>query len=323
MYSLANRTTPSEELELIENKAKEFLTKADEIETEVSDTTQDAILDIDSEIQDLENGIVKPLAFEFSDLTDLKKIVTGLKSHEFAVIAARPGCGKTSMLTQFIMHNLKKGNRGIFYSLEMGTGEIIKRLVCQESMTNYKKLEYSKDELRKYKDCFNRNKKLLIESLKIRHSSDLRKMDVEVQTLASAGMIDFIALDYIQLITGMDAKQNRATQIAEATRTIKKWTIDYGIPVISAAQLNRANETDNRRPRASDLRESGSIEQDADIIILTHLPTKNSQGLEQENSNDKEINMIIAKNRNGSTGSCDVLFKQNYTRFFNLENKNY
>jgi len=314
---LIQNDTPQDEVEELKQRHAELMEQAERLTYKESKGIKDALLRVEQNIDRMFSGERPQIAFEFGELTDMKEMFGGAQRHELVIISARPGVGKTSLLTQSITHNLKRGKRGLLISLEMSAEKILNRIICQEAGVNHRRL-YDHEEMRvRYKACYEIMKPMIETQLDIQSESDINKINAYVEKQCTEKGLDFIAIDYLQLVDGMDGKKGRAEQIGQVSRMFKKWTIKFDTPVIALAQINRSSESENRMPRMSDLRESGSIEQDADWVILGHLPQMNSEKEDQKNLPQQEVALIVAKNRDGATGSINVIFKRSTTTFMN------
>jgi len=129
--------------------------------------------------------------------------------------------------------------------------------------------------------------------------------------------LGLVVIDYLQLVSGTDNRVPREQQIAEISRGVKAMAKELRVPVVVLSQLNRESEKDKRDPRMSDLRESGSIEQDADVVLLLHRPRSEDQDENFRSDDVEKIKMILAKQRNGPTGVIDLAFMRKFTRFEN------
>lgn len=259
-----------------------------------------------------------------SGFVDLDKLTTGFHAPQMVVVAARPGMGKTSIALNMAEAAIT-GNGDpakvvptLMFSLEMGADELALRLVCSHARVSARKL----------RDGFipGEMQKELNESIKalgqapffVDDSSGLNihQMRAKARRMKSQHKVGLVIVDYLQLLSGTDPSVPRHEQIAEISRGIKGMAKELRIPVIALAQLNRETEKERRAPRMSDLRESGAIEQDADIVLLI------SQKLSKDEQNDESGNvvprdLIIAKQRNGPTGSIALTFNKSITRFEN------
>lgn len=238
----------------------------------------------------------------------------GMSAPDLIVVAARPGQGKTALLASIAKNAAEKGKRIAFFSLEMQNEQIAMRLLAQESGVSYDKQKNGKltpEEWERYTRA--------IEALadKERYPimlNDLPEISVSKmrQELRRMGKVDLIVVDYIQL-GGADGRYDRRDlEIGEMTRGLKSIGKEFGIPVLAAAQLSRESERRNdKKPILSDLRESGSIENDSDIVMFIYRP--------DPLTNNAEI--IVAKHRNGKVGSVDLLYKPSLTRFESAQSR--
>jgi replicative DNA helicase len=253
-----------------------------------------------------------------SGYIDLDDIVWGFQPGQLIVVAGRPSMGKTALALNICDHaaiNLKLPV--LFVSLEMGHHEIAERLLCSRSRIDGYKLRTGKGLARTDYPELTRAFKELSEGQMLIDDTPARNM---LQIAATARRlklrrhIGLIVVDYIQLIDSEDTRDSRQEQIAKISRRLKTLARDLKVPVIALSQLNRAVESrEDRRPRMADLRESGAIEQDADIVLLLHRPEYYDQS---EQPGVAEL--IVAKNRNGRTDSVKLTFLKELMRFENL-----
>jgi len=253
-----------------------------------------------------------------SGLVDLDHITAGFHPGQLIVLAARPSMGKTAMALNICDHaaiNLKIPV--LFTSLEMGQLEIGERLLCARSRVDGHKLRTGKIgnremiELGRAYNEFSTHGKIFIDDTPARN---MMQISASARRLKRRNEIGLIVVDYIQLIDSEETRDSRQEQIAKISRRLKTLARDLKVPVIALSQLNRAVETrEDKRPRMADLRESGAIEQDADMVLLIHRP-------EHYDANDQPgiAELIVAKNRNGATDTVKLTFLKNLTRFENL-----
>jgi replicative DNA helicase len=249
-----------------------------------------------------------------SGLHDLDRLTGGWKDGELVVIAARPSLGKTSLAMQAIGHAAKEeGLASAVFSLEMGEDQLVDRLLCNEA----------KVDLRRYQECLTGDS----EDERIAgaedtvagwpiHIDDRASLD-ELGLVAAARRfrhqagIRLVVVDYLQLLVGR-RQEDRVQEVSRITRTLKKLARDLAVPVLALSQLNRESENrPGRRPQLSDLRESGEIEQTADVVILLYRSEEPASPTE----------LIVAKHRNGPTGVAKVLFRKECVRFENVESR--
>ncbi len=240
-------------------------------------------------------------------IPQLDEITGGFKKGEFVVIAARPSMGKTAFSLQMIS-NISKNQNTAFFSLEMPTDSIIKRLVSLESslsqniFRNYKNIPQNNVEMINKSLFYLKNKNIWIDDTPGLRINDLiwkiKKLNSSIE-----GGLDIVFIDYLQLIESDGKVENRQQSISNISRSLKTLARELDIPVVSLSQLSRKVETrEEKRPMMSDLRESGAIEQDSDVIILLYRPNYYSK--EKNSSILEELEAIVAKNRNGKVDTA-------------------
>jgi len=252
--------------------------------------------------------------------TDLDNITRGLHKKEMIVIAARPGMGKTSIALNMAESAifLPEPVKVLVFSLEMGANQLATRMICSRARIDQSKLRAGFLENAKKQDLVTAAGELKRGLLWIDDSSDMNilEMRAKARRLKQQHGIGLVIVDYLQLVKGTDSRVPREQQVAEISRGMKAMAKELDLPVIVLAQLNRETEKENRDPRPSDLRESGSIEQDADIILLLSWKKKSDKD-EQLQNKENLVKLIIAKNRNGPTDIVSLIFNKNYTRYEN------
>lgn len=254
-----------------------------------------------------------------SGFDDLDQLTNGFQDGELIILAARPSVGKTSLAMNFVEHAAVDHKMSVlFISLEMSRLELAERLLCSRAQVNLhflRKGRLSSDDTRK-----------LIETGDELGSAPIYIDDTAGQTmLRIAGTarrlkartdkdgLKMIVIDYLQLVEGDERLTSRYEQITQISRRLKNLARDVGVPVIALSQLNRGAESrEGHRPRMSDLRESGSIEQDADVVLLLH-----RDDAYDPSDNPGEADLIIAKQRNGPVGEIKLTFQRELTRFRN------
>jgi replicative DNA helicase len=263
-------------------------------------------------------GMLTGIATGFSDLD---KMTSGLHGGEMIVIAARPSMGKTSLAMNIAEHAAleQKIPVGVF-SLEMTSESLVLRMLCSRSRVNMRNVRDGFLAERDFPKLTGAAGKLANAPLFIDDSSGLSvlQMRAKARRMHQQYGIKLFVIDYLQLLHSTSRRaENRQQEIADISSGIKSLAKELDVPVIVLSQLNRELERDkNRKPRLSDLRESGSIEQDADLVALLYKP---SSGDEEEGVPVEEeavpVNLLIAKQRNGPTGDVHLTFLKSYTRF--------
>ncbi len=262
-----------------------------------------------------------PLIGVGSGFLDLDDITTGFKGQQLIIVAARPSMGKTAFALNICEHAAIEQNTAVlFVSLEMGGLELTERLLCARSRVDGHKLRTGKGlsptDSRQLVQAYGEYRgaaAILIDDTPARN---MLQITANARRLKLRQKIGLIVVDYIQLVDSEESRDSRQEQIAKISRRLKMLARELDVPVIALSQLNRAVENrEDRRPRMADLRESGAIEQDADLVLLLHRP-------EYYDVNDQPgiAEVILAKNRNGATGNIKLQFTKNIMRFENLAN---
>ena len=266
-----------------------------------------------------------------SGFTDLDNMTFGFRPSEMIVIAARPSMGKTSLAMNIaenvVLPNKKHQSCGVlFFSLEMSAEQLALRMLCGRAGVNMTKLHDGFISNSASEALYSTAKELQSAPLWIDESTNLTILELRAKArrMCSKENIGLIVVDYLQLISG-DSRIPREQQIAEISRGIKAMAKELKIPVIVLSQLNRDSEKERRQPKLSDLRESGAIEQDADVVILLSKQiASNSEddGRIQQVDGDVVLrDLVIAKHRNGPIGVVTLAFVRSLTRFENYINE--
>jgi replicative DNA helicase len=270
------------------------------------------------------NGQLGGLATGF---TDLDKMSDGLHGGEMIVIAARPSMGKTSLAMNIAEHVALelKLPVGVF-SLEMSAASLVLRMMCSLARVNLRSIREGFMSESDFPKLTNAAGRLSAAKLFIDDTAGLSILQLRARArrMFQQHGIKLFVIDYLQLLnsTAARAKENRQQEIADISSGIKALAKELNVPVIVLAQLNREIEKDrNRKPRMSDLRESGSIEQDADLVGLLYKPDVDDDEAAPVESDGLPVSLVIAKQRNGPTGDVHLTFLKPYTRFENSTNK--
>lgn len=252
---------------------------------------------------------------------DLDKMTDGLHPAEMVVIAARPSMGKTSLAMNIVEHVAmeEKVPVGVF-SLEMSAESLVLRMMCSLARVNLRSIRdgfMSESDFPKLTSAAGKmaNSKLFIDDTA---GLSILQLRARARRLWQQHGIKLFVIDYLQLLnsTGRRSQDNRQQEIADISSGIKALAKELRVPVIVLAQLNRELERDkSRKPRMSDLRESGAIEQDADLVGLLYKPSAGDDEDVVEEADGQPVNLLIAKQRNGPTGDVNLTFLKTYTRF--------
>jgi replicative DNA helicase len=252
---------------------------------------------------------------------ELDELTCGLQNGEMIIIAGRPSMGKTSLALNIAEHLgvIEKIPVAIF-SLEMGRQQLAERFLCSKSQIDSQLVRKGMLTTEHYQKLVETCGVLSEAPIFVDDTSVLSPLEVrgKARRLASQHNIRCVIVDYLQLM-GMGTKrvESRQQEITEISRYLKALARELNVPVVVLSQLNRASEgREDHRPRMSDLRESGSIEQDADVVMLLHREDYYHKG-EEGYQGDNSAEVIIAKQRNGPTGSVKLIFRENVTRFEN------
>ncbi|MBQ9534769.1 MAG: replicative DNA helicase [Clostridia bacterium] len=242
----------------------------------------------------------------------LDDYIGGLNKSDLILMAARPGMGKTAMALNIAMNAVKKtGKTAAVFQLEMSRRQIATRLLSSEALIDSKKLRMgtlNDDDWSKMAQATAMLKEL---SILIDDNPGLTVAEMKAKCRRIGSKLGLIVIDYLQLMHAPGRTENRVQEVAEISRSLKIMAKDLNVPVLCCSQLSRGPESrQNKRPMLSDLRESGSIEQDADIVLFLY---RDDYYNDQADKNTAEL--IVAKNRHGETGSIPLQWMGQFTSF--------
>lgn len=253
-----------------------------------------------------------------SGFQDLDELLGGFQKSDLIIFAGRPGMGKTSFMLSTAMNAARLNKRIAIFSMEMGTEQIIQRIFAMETRINSQKLRLAKLDQKEYVTFVKVAGQLNNYNMFIDDTPALtpNQMRTKCRRLQHEHGVDLIIVDYIQLMSGgQNYGNNRVQEVSYISRTMKELARELNVPIISAAQLSRAVEQrQDKRPLLSDLRESGSIEQDADVVMFLYRDVIYNEATEFPNQAD----IIISKHRNGPTGTISLYFDETITRFMDV-----
>jgi replicative DNA helicase len=257
---------------------------------------------------------------------EFDRMTSGLQESELIIIAARPSMGKTAWAINIAENAAVRGGKVVaVFSLEMGKASLLRRMLASQALVNSKAIQTGM--------LMRDDRAKLIKGLEALMESKIFIDDTPGITLAEMrakarrlkqqhGALDLIVIDYLQLMTGSNSNakgfENRTQEVSAISRGLKALAKEMKVPVVALSQLSRASEQrgGDKKPLLSDLRESGSIEQDADVVCFIH----REEYYDRENEDLKgKAEIIIAKQRNGPTGSIQLAYLADYTRFENLQ----
>lgn len=260
-----------------------------------------------------------PTGFE-----DFDKITNGLQNSDLILLAARPGVGKTSFAMQIVNNVAMQGKKCAVFSLEMPKVQIAQRSICSVAMVSMEKALKGNLDMEDWKSIWAANKKLSEAGIFVDDSSMNTPVDIlsKCRRLKREQGLDLIMIDYLQLMSSGSKKNtdNRQQEISEMTRYLKIAARELNVPIIVLSQLSRAVETrKDHRPVLSDLRESGAIEQDADIVLFIYKADMYNDVVNEDEPGVCEL--IVAKHRNGSQGTVKLRWVGEYVSFMDYNKK--
>ena len=276
-----------------------------------------------STLDQIERSIKDGLPTVPSKFTEIDNITGGWHSGELIILAARPSMGKTALSLNFAISALESKKPTLYFSLEMPAEQIIIRVLSmlsginQESLRkgkleNFNRVSQAIEKLKEMPLYIDESSSLTISSIRSR----ARQVARQIETQEPGQQLEFIIIDYLQLIRGSSQHENRVLEVSEISRSLKSLSKELKVPIIALSQLNRSLEgRNNKKPMMSDLRESGAIEQDADLIMFIYRdeyynPDSKDKGLAE---------VIIAKHRNGATGNVTLSYLKEQVCFKNRE----
>ena len=312
----------TDSLELLEKAYKDLGKVTDMLDFVKESNFKESVLSYLDNAQTTTKGVP-------SSLSRLDKKLNGYQNSDLIIIAARPGMGKTAMVLNEIVCCGLKGIPVVFFSLEMSEKQIISRMLSIISgidITKIKNFHLSAHEIIYLKECSEVLSKLPI-TIDDRAGLSPLEIKIKCNKLKRENGVKMVVVDYLQLLKIKNEKViNREQEISKISQSLKNMAKDLDVPVIALSQLSRTVESRgaSKRPLLSDLRDSGSIEQDADIVMFIYRPEYYK--IEEWDDNTRsstidEAEIDIAKYRNGDTGYCRVGCELKYMRFINLEDK--
>ena len=253
---------------------------------------------------------------------DLDSILSGLQKSDLIILAARPSVGKTTLALDIArMTAVHHEKSVVIFSLEMSSQQLVDRMLSAESRVNAWNLRTgrlsSDKDFSLLRDSLDKLAKAKI-YIDDQPGNSIIRMKALCRRLKIEKGLDLIVVDYLQLMTTSKNYDSMVNQVTEISRSLKSLAKELDTPVLALSQLSRAVESRGGKPRLSDLRDSGSIEQDADVVMFIHRDDKGKD--ESEKTNIAEI--LIEKHRNGPVGKIDLYFDEKTTTFLNMEKSN-
>lgn len=339
-------------------KEKSVLRNLNTAGHEIIKLTQDPELDVEDKLNDAENLIfqvgnqrlgqefisVRSLAKDFviamdqlyetgepvigtpSGFYDLDDLTTGMYPGELTIVAARPSMGKTSLVLRIALNVAmqRKGNVA-FFSLEMGADQLTRRFVSMQSGVSANVLKRQNLSHENYRKLANACEILYDLPIYIDESSDISGLEMrgKCRRLQREGGLALVVVDYLQLMRGSKRTENRVQEISDIARSLKGLAKELRVPVLALSQLNRSVEQrENKRPQLSDLRESGSIEAEADLVMFIYrdnyyLAREKPEEADLDPDRVEKAEIIVSKHRNGPVGTVELAFIPKYALFNN------
>lgn len=253
-------------------------------------------------------------------LSTLDRIIGGLHRSDLVIIGARPGMGKTSLILNMAREIAVRSKRKVaFFSLEMSRDQLAQRMLSFDANVDISRLRQGGLSLEEWERVTYATSALYEANLFVDETSAITVQQIKAKLRRSKP--DIVFIDYLQLLQPTGRSENRVQQVSEMTRDLKIMAKELNIPVVVCSQLSRAGQSKGTShvPQLSDLRESGSIEQDADIVLLLHRPHYYAISGEDTDSDPNEAQCIVAKNRHGSTEVAKLRWDGRYAKFMAQE----
>ncbi|MGL5513600.1 MAG: replicative DNA helicase, partial [Sporomusa sp.] len=252
---------------------------------------------------------------------DLDKLTSGLQPSDLILIAARPSMGKTALVLNIAQNVAVKEKQAVaFFSLEMSKEQLVQRMLCAEAPIDAQRLRIGELENNDWDKLVRAADRLAVAPIFIDDTAGITVMEMrsKARRLKIEHDLKLIVIDYLQLMqggSGSSRSENRQQEISEISRSLKALARELKVPVIALSQLSRSVESRQvKKPMLSDLRESGSLEQDADIVCFIYREDYYEPETERKNITD----IIVAKHRNGPVDSVQLFFHKQFTKFSDL-----
>ncbi|MFF2877497.1 replicative DNA helicase [Gottfriedia sp. NPDC057991] len=319
---VAESYAPDNPVDVVLNEAEKSILKVAQ-RTNVSgfQSIKDVVFTTFSKIETLFNqrGDITGVPTGF---TDLDRMTAGFQPNDLIIVAARPSVGKTAFALNIAQNVATKTDENVaIFSLEMGADQLVMRMLCAEGNINAQALRTGNLEQEDWNKLTMAASSLAGTGIYIDDTPGIRVNDIRAKCrrLKQEHGLGMILIDYMQLIQGNGkGGENRQQEVSEISRSLKGLARELKVPLIALSQLSRSVESrQDKRPMMSDIRESGSIEQDADIVAFLY----RDDYYDKESENKNIIEIIIAKQRNGPVGTVSLAFVKEYNKFVNLERR--
>jgi len=258
-----------------------------------------------------------------SGFVDLDRLTAGFQRADLIIVAARPSMGKTALILNVIQHAAIEHNIGVgIFSLEMSKDQLVQRLLCSEGLVDAQRLRRGQLRDDDYPKLARAAGLLGTAPIWIDDSAAITPLAMrsKARRLKADHNIGMIVVDYLQLMQGPSDAESRQQEISQISRSLKALAKELDIPVVALSQLSRAPDqrAGDHKPQLSDLRESGAIEQDADVVMFIFRQEMYDGSTDKDGNNIEGLaELIVGKQRNGPTGTVPLYFKKEYTRFDN------
>jgi len=256
----------------------------------------------------------------------LDRMTSGWQPSDLIIIAARPSMGKTAFVLSMTRNMAVEHKRPVaFFSLEMASIQLVNRLIVAETELPSERIRNGRLERWEWEQLDYKIKNLVEAPIYIDDTPAISVFELRAKCrrLKNLYDVEIIIIDYLQLMTGPpETKGNREQEVSSISRSLKSIAKELNVPIIALSQLNRSVETrsGSKRPQLSDLRESGAIEQDADLVLFIHRPEKYGMDVDEEGNSVRGLaEIIVAKHRNGAVGDINLKFRDEFAKFSDLE----
>ncbi|MFG6146797.1 replicative DNA helicase [Halobacillus sp. B23F22_1] len=311
-----------ENIEDVLNAAeKEILEVSQRKDSGAFKNIKDVLIDVYDNIEQLHNNEGNTTGIP-TGYRDLDQITSGFQRNDLIIIAARPSMGKTAFALNIAQNVAVNSDENVaIFSLEMGADQLVSRMLCAEGNIDAQRLRTGSMEADDWNKLTMAMGSLSNAGIYIDDTPGIRVNEIrsKCRRLKQEHGLGMILIDYLQLIQGSaNSKENRQQEVSEISRSLKGLARELNVPLIALSQLSRGVESrQDKRPMMSDLRESGSIEQDADIVGFLY----RDDYYDQESENQNIIEIIISKQRNGPVGNVELAFVKEYNKFVDLDHR--
>jgi replicative DNA helicase len=251
---------------------------------------------------------------------DLDRLLGGLQKSDLVIVAARPGVGKTSLCLSFARSAARLGKHVAIFTLEMSNEQVVQRLVSAETSIDAQRLRLGQLEENEWPLFVHATGVLSELPIFIDDTPSISALQLRAKArrIHAEHGLDLIVVDYLQLMTSETRAENRVQEVSHISRMLKGLARELDLPVVAASQLSRAVEQrTDKRPVLSDLRESGSLEQDADVVVFIYREEMYKPETERQHIAD----IMVSKHRNGPTGVVQLFFRQQLAQFLDAETR--